>query len=172
MHRNAKFSPCMKYRYSLTRVWGTELSTLAFIMLNPSTADGYTDDPTIRRCIGFARDNEYSGIHVVNLFAYIATKPKELMKLSQDERIGPENDRVWKTLHELGHHVVFAWGAIAGLGTGADLQIERALKMFPDAYCLGVTRKGSPRHPLMLSRTAQLVPYVRARKMARTTTTN
>ena len=66
------------YRYILTRTWDRSLPALVFCMLNPSTADATVDDPTIRKCIGFAQRLGYGGIIVVNLFAYRATKPREL----------------------------------------------------------------------------------------------
>lgn len=47
-------------------------------MLNPSTADENVDDPTIRRCINFAKDWGYGGMYVGNLFAFRTAYPKEL----------------------------------------------------------------------------------------------
>ena len=78
MRREAEISPCGLHRYRLTREWAPTLPTIAFVMLNPSTADGEIDDPTIRRCIGFARDLGYGRLHVVNLFTYRATDPREV----------------------------------------------------------------------------------------------
>ena len=83
MIKSAEISPCGLYRYSLTRKWEAWKGTVNFIMLNPSTADAQEDDPTIRRCIGFAKAWGYGGIVVTNLFAYRATNPKELKKSFQ-----------------------------------------------------------------------------------------
>lgn len=89
MIKSAIISECGKYRYSLSRIWDENKANVLFIMLNPSTADGDVDDPTIRRCIGFAKSWGYGGIYVGNLFAYRATDPKELLKV--ENPIGFEN---------------------------------------------------------------------------------
>lgn len=53
--RTALFLPDHRYRYVLTRAW-TKKPKVMWIGLNPSIADASIDDPTIRRCSGFARD--------------------------------------------------------------------------------------------------------------------
>ena len=78
MERRANFSRCRQYRYALWRQWGASADFVLIVGLNPSTADHRRDDPTIRRCIGFARDWGYSGLCVANLFAYRATYPAQL----------------------------------------------------------------------------------------------
>lgn len=70
------------YRFALHRWWGDGIR-LGFVMLNPSTADAEIDDPTIRRCMGFARTLGFDGIRVVNLYAYRATKPADLWKADE-----------------------------------------------------------------------------------------
>lgn len=84
--RTAVLSPCGRYRYSLTRTWDSDPSEqekenghsrrLVFVLLNPSTADGRTDDPTVRRCTAFARDWGYEGVVLVNLFAIRGADPR------------------------------------------------------------------------------------------------
>jgi len=86
----AELSPCGQYRYVLWRDTGTGEGSVVFIMLNPSTADATTDDPTIRRCLGFARHWGYRTLVVVNLFALRATNPR--MLLTHTQRIGRLND--------------------------------------------------------------------------------
>lgn len=89
MDKGAIISGCGKYRYSLWRTWDKKLPKVMFIMLNPSTADAYEDDPTIRRCINFAKSWGYGGIVVGNLFAYRATNPKKLILI--DDPSGSAN---------------------------------------------------------------------------------
>src|SRR5262245_38555366 len=90
MLRSAVFSPCRKYRYSLTRIWDAERPNVMFVGLNPSTADDQVDDPTVRRCIGFARKWRFGGMIIVNLFAYRSTDPNRLQEIL--DPVGPEND--------------------------------------------------------------------------------
>src|SRR3546814_11714 len=81
MQKGAIISECGKYRYRLWRIWDDTKPQCMFIMLNPSTADADLDDPTIRRCIGFAKSWGYGGLQVCNLFAYRSTEPRELLKV-------------------------------------------------------------------------------------------
>ena len=91
MLRSAAFSPCRRYRYCLSRVWNPKLPSVMFVGLNPSTADEQEDDPTVRRCIGFARNWNFGGLILVNLFAYRSTDPADLLRV--DDPVGPGNDK-------------------------------------------------------------------------------
>ncbi|OZD74878.1 DUF1643 domain-containing protein [Rhodococcus sp. 05-339-2] len=144
-----------KYRYTLRRVWGDGL-WLTFVMLNPSTADASQDDPTIRRCCGFARTLGYDGIHVVNLYAYRATKPQDLWTV--DDPIGPENNTALRVALGRPGLVLAAWGA------NARPDRVREVAAMPGANrlsCLGITKDGAPRHPLYLSADSKPVPWER-----------
>lgn len=113
-----------------------------FIGLNPSTADEANDDPTIRRCMGFAKAWGFSAICMTNLFAFRATKP-QVMKQVHDP-VGKDNDGHLRKLSENASLVVAAWGA-----RGAHLGRDRAVcSMIGAMVCLGVTKDGHPRHPL------------------------
>ena len=90
--QSADFSACGTYRYALRRIWLPAAPQVLFIGLNPSTADEKSDDPTIRRCLGFARSWGYGGLIVANLFAYRATAPSALREAR--DPIGPLNDLV------------------------------------------------------------------------------
>ena len=145
-----------RYRYLL---WRNEwhLSTrglLGFVMLNPSTADARTDDPTIRRCLGFARRLEYGGILVANVFAWRATDPRNLPR-STDEAFGPDNAISLAMVAEVCPVVVAAWGAHP---RASDLA-QRVLGIVGPLYCLGTTKSGAPRHPLYIRRDAVLSPW-------------
>jgi hypothetical protein len=157
MLRTADISPDGLYRYSLTRIWGGpgNHKFLPWIMLNPSTADHSIDDPTIRRCIGFARAFGYSGIRVYNLYAFRATNPADL--LTAADPVGPRNDAVLRDVlinaHRIGVPVIAAWGVNA--------KPDRVAKIAGYSYadqlhCLGVTKAGQPKHPLYLPKTAEL----------------
>lgn len=129
------------YRYSLARNWDAGALPLTFIMLNPSTADAYVDDPTIRRCIGFARDHAFGGIHVINLYAFRATKPADMFRAI--DPVGPDNDQFFDI--DPRGTVVAAWGVNAR----AD-RVRQVMRLLEgrNVFCLGKTKDGHPRHPL------------------------
>jgi len=149
----AQISECGTYRYELTRRWSPDGDSIAFVMLNPSTADADQDDPTIRRCIGFAKSWGYSGLLVYNIFALRSTDPKALQR--HPDPIGPENN---ETLRGIAPHleIVAAWGTWGWLNNrGRAVQ-----KMLGDRLlCLGTTKQGHPKHPLYLAASTIRVPY-------------
>lgn len=151
----AELSECGTYRYALSREWLTGQGTVLFVMLNPSTADAQQDDPTIRRCIGFAQRWGYRRLTVGNLYAYRATDPIELM--AGQEAIGPENNAWLTRLAEDTDMCVAAWGASAY----ADTRAPEILALLADrvqVHALKRARGGQPRHPLYLRGDAQ--PFV------------
>lgn len=154
--RAAVISECETFRYQLDRVWDRHLPNLTYIMLNPSTADAVIDDPTIKRCHGFASDWGYGSFRVVNLFAFRSPAPKKLDHAK--DPVGPENDDYIRRAVRNSDALVFAWGAL-----DKSYVLERANeveKMIRDMkllkpYCMGRSRNGAPRHPLMLPKDTQ-----------------
>lgn len=190
--KGAEISACGKYRYRLWREWrlhpapaqwdmwseddGTpivdgagaqlgEPKACVFIMLNPSTADGSEDDPTIRRCVGFARAWGYDRLEVVNLFAYRATDPATLLALTHEyDPVGVRNQHHFDQVLFYGYPIgviVCAWGA-HGAHLGQD---ETALGWLREheRFALGLTKGGHPRHPLYVSAETPLAPFRPAR---------
>jgi hypothetical protein len=155
--RAAKISDDGRYRYALLRRWG-DGPAATFILLNPSTADAEHDDPTIRRCVRFARTWGYAALHVVNLYALRATDPAEL--LTADDPVGPDNDG-YLTRHAWRSRMAQA-PLVAGWGVGADPGRVRQVLAYPpmcDLRCLGYTADGSPRHPLYMRADSPLLPW-------------
>jgi len=150
VRRTATLSGCRRYRYSLSRCWDSALPTVLFVGLNPSTADALRDDPTVRRCVGFARDWGFGAMTLANLFALRSTDPAQLW--TANDPVGPDNDDWISQLVESAAKVVAAWGAHGGLND----RDRRVLKLLPEVYCLGRTREGHPRHPLYLARVTEL----------------
>ncbi len=146
----AVISKCGVYRYALWRNWDANLPKVLFICLNPSTADASRDDPTLRRCMDFAKRWGYGGTRTVNLFAYRATNPTEL--LSVKNPIGPRNDFWIRKLASDAGICIAAWG-----NDGALLQRASEVKdMLPQLHCLKMNKSGEPAHPLYLR--ANLTP--------------
>ncbi len=147
----ANFSRCRRYRYTLWRRWDPERPLVMIIGLNPSTADACQDDPTIRRCIGFARVWGYGGLVVTNLFAFRATYPADL-KAAVDP-IGPRNDYWIRRMAGQVETIVAAWGN-DGTWVGRSAQVQRMLR--GRLHCLRINAGGEPSHPLYLP--ARLAP--------------
>lgn len=121
------------------------------IGLNPSTADQSKDDPTIRRCVGFAKSLGYSGLLMANLFGFRSTQP-EFLRACADP-IGPENDEWLKNLHSQAALTVAAWGNWGQLfDRGSHVRARLS-----SLHCFGVTSKGEPKHPLYLAASTRLV---------------
>lgn len=150
----ARLSDCGAYRYELGRRWARGPSVL-FIMLNPSTADATQDDPTIRRCIGFAKSWQMGALGVVNLFALRATDPAALR--TAPDPVGPLNDDAIHDAIVSSRVVVAAWGAHAMAAERAAVVAEMAANASRPLCCLGTTKAGHPRHPLYLRRDATLI---------------
>lgn len=145
---SAVFSRDQRYRYRLDRWWG-DGPRVAWVMLNPSTADDVQDDPTIRRCIGFSRDWGYDGLTVVNLWPFCAASPRDLKAWLRTDPQTPahlSNLNIRRRVASEAPFVLAAWGAQAGMeGTAAlDYMLVHGL----DVRHLGLTRDGAPRHPL------------------------
>ncbi len=158
----ATISECGLYRYHLWRVWSDAKPILCVVMLNPSTADAAEDDPTIRRCIGFAKRDGYGGLSVRNLFAFRATDPKEMMRVA--DPVGPENAKHLLSVRHVSMltRLVAAWGIIPGGKRGRSLaQNSVNIVRMNDPYCLGVNADGSPKHPLYLAANTSIVPWNR-----------
>ena len=122
--------------------------TVVFVGLNPSTADETRDDPTTRRCVGFARDWGFARLELVNLFAFAATEPAELR--SAPDPVGPGNLDAVAEATGRADLVVCAWGN-DGLGPQADAVLDLVAR----PHCLGLTARGAPRHPLYVRATVR-----------------
>lgn len=152
---SAVISTCGKYRYRLFRDGDPTRPPVAFVMLNPSTADADTDDATIRRLYTFAGGAPFV---VVNLYAFRATKPADMWAAA--DSVGPENMAYLVQLVETNFKIIAAWGIHAR---------EREVREFVDIcaafgkqiYCIGTnTSNGSPRHPLYTPSAEPIVPWV------------
>jgi hypothetical protein len=161
MRREAEFSEpgedgVRPYRYCLLRCWDPQWDERAdaamyFVMLNPSTADHEVDDPTIRRCIGFAKACGFKALYVVNLYALRATNPKDLWESS--DPAGRMNlaylEAICLRSVNIGGVIVAGWG-----NNALPVAVEefRALVEETGAsiWCLGANANGSPKHPLYI----------------------
>jgi len=152
VRKDAAFSPCRRYRYALWRTWNDSNPSVLFIGLNPSTADETNDDPTLIRCIHFAKSWGFGSLCIANLFAYRATKPKQL--LARQRVIGKDNNHWLLKLANDADLIVAAWGN-HGQYQNRSSQVTTMLKQL---HYLKLTKRGQPAHPLYLR--AELTPLL------------
>lgn len=152
MVRSALFSEGRTKRLQLIRDWGAELlsatKTVNFVMLNPSDADEAKDDPTVRKCIGFAKRWGFGRLVVTNLIATIATDPWKLPTWSGIDMLNRAVIQEWMGKADL---IVAAWGSQpAGVCRTIALS-EHILLLRQTApvplHCIGTTARGEPLHP-------------------------
>jgi hypothetical protein len=154
--KSAFISECGQYRYELRRIWDESKPKVMFLMLNPSTADANIDDPTIRRCVAFAKSWGYGGILVGNLFAYRATEPKIL--LTVNDPIGQENLTYLKAMYNESKIVICAWGnskIVEKLGKKIGNYYKILREIIERIYYLELSNDGTPKHPLYLKKDLQ-----------------
>lgn len=177
LKRETIFSPCRRYRYTLWREWsmsyGLPLSGsnpiplrgssgfVQFIGLNPSTADEVQDDPTIRRCVGFAKEWGFSAMCMTNAFAFRATDPKAMLSDPHPNDVAGRttlyspNDHWITTIAREAGLIVAAWGKYGNhLGRGDEIR-----HLISNLHCLGVNSDGTPKHPLYLRKNTTPIPY-------------
>lgn len=151
----AELSEDRVYRYTLHRIWNPLKRPAVFIGLNPSTADETEDDPTITRCINYAKAWGCGGLFMLNIFAYRATDPKTMKDTSRP--VGPRNDYWLLRVTEANGIIIAAWGN-HGKYLERDLAV-RELLFHKDIYCLGTTKTNQPKHPLYLRANLKPVLY-------------
>ena len=153
--RTAYISSCEKYRYRLSRGWVNMLNNpgaVLFIGLNPSTADAFSDDPTIRRCTNFTDFLGYRRFYMVNLFAFRATDPAA-MKQATDP-VGPRNDEFILSMAAQSKIIIACWGN-HGKYMDRDKAVLELLKDY-DIHALKINKEGSPARPLYLKKSSNL----------------
>jgi hypothetical protein len=154
----AVFNRERTHRFSLTRSWGDNGRQCTFVMLNPSTADAFQVDPTIRRCLGFAAREGCDRLAVVNLFALRSTDPKALYG-HPDPTGGQVNDAAILRAALGAVLVVAAWGAHGALNGRGRAVAAALVGSGVELQALTVTKGSHPGHPLYVRRDAPLLPY-------------
>jgi len=174
----AKFSPCGNFRYVLWRTWNDKKKKVSFIGLNPSTATADINDPTVTRCINYAKAWGYGGMFMLNLFAFRATQPANMKsgrrfdhaEVITDDPVGEENDLAIMVYHEAAKITVACWGT-HGSYLGRDEHVlelpslrrfggkQSGNKLRDELHCMRVTKGGHPSHPLYLPKSLKPVPY-------------
>jgi hypothetical protein len=147
---SAIISDCGLYRYALHRPVGrTEPGDVLWVMLNPSTADATTDDPTIKRCIGFTRAWGYDSFSVGNIYGYRSTDPAVLKDLPEAMTVGEDNEKNLAALSFAAKLVICAWGTKAS--HRRVMRVIHTLRLHHEQlYALRITKDGHPAHPLYL----------------------
>lgn len=158
LNTSADVSSCERYRYSLTRRW-SDGPQVAFVGLNPSTADASLDDPTIRRCVRFAQDWDFGALVMVNLYAWRATQPNELRGAQHPE--GVRNNAALRRAFTRSQQVILAWGVHGARDGRAGAFLDLWTPTFGEKfYHLGLTKAGHPKHPLYLRADTVPAPWL------------
>ena len=146
LHTSAVLSEDRIYRYELERVWEYHRPTIAWVCLNPSTADENEDDPTLRKCIGFSKLWGYGALFLYNIFAYRATDPKKLRTVDIDI-VGPDNN---KCLYTIRYPLIAAWGCHGSFKYRGREVLGLLRSSSKEVWSfLTDNKNGTPRHPLM-----------------------
>ncbi len=153
INSDAIFSKDRLHRYVLIREWDLSKPSLMIISLNPSTADEKKNDPTVRRCIGFAKKWGFGKLLMTNIFAFRATIPKDLF--NSKNPIGDKNNYWLKKLSKTTDKVVLAYGNHGRFKN----RHEEILKMINNLYCIKKSKTGMPMHPLYLKYTKEPIKY-------------
>jgi hypothetical protein len=156
----ATISDCGLYRYHLWRVWDDLLPAMCFVMQNPSKADAVDDDPTIRKCISFARRDGFGSISVRNVFALRATDEREL--LTHSDPVGPLNGEHLQACRNVSllTRLVVSWGnRVENKRLRTAYQNASAICLMQKPYCLGTNKNGEPKHPLFLKASTLIIPW-------------
>ncbi len=153
----ATFDVTRAYRFHLDRIWDEAGPIVTFVMLNPSTADADVLDPTVRRCVGFARTWGFGTLRVVNLFAFRATDPADLVVAA--EPIGDGNDEAIVEAAGSADRIVVAWVARGVHRDRATAVSGLLARLGVACFALGVTQDGHPRHPLYVAGDTLVQPW-------------
>ncbi|QDT34217.1 DUF1643 domain-containing protein [Thalassoglobus polymorphus] len=162
---HAVYTDCERYRYVLTRQWEeSSCNRAVFIGLNPSTATEYQNDPTVARCINYAKAWGHDSMTMLNAFAFRSTDPKGLKTI--DDPVGPANDRyILKQCREASQ-IILCWGTHAEhLNRGLNL-LAKLNKLDLELSCLKITKHGHPSHPLYLKKSLLPLPYAPERTLS------
>ena len=166
MPRAAVFSADRQYRYVLHREWLVGEETVAFVMLNPSTADEVENDPTVTRCVGYAMRWRYRQLVVLNIFALRSTDPRLLY--DHPDPVGPDNERWFREVLPSCAQVVCAWGNHGRLHAQGQVAMEWIRDAGHVSRMLRITMAGQPQHPLYLPGDLTPVVYDPTDRMWRT----
>lgn len=154
--KDAMLSYDKKHRYHLFRFWDLTKPSIVFIMLNPSTADEEKDDPTIRKCVQYAKNWGYGLLFVVNLFSYRTTDPSVLKKA--DKTKNEYTDMYISQIANNAKKVICAWGSSLKV---EDRVAEVKNQILCDLYALKINKDGNPTHPLFLKGNLKPILYQR-----------
>lgn len=159
IERTASISPCKRYRYALGRHWDRSLGYATFIGLNPSTANAEQDDPTIRRCICFARDWGYGGIEMCNLFDWRATDPKTLPRQNLSLAVSYMNDVCLRVRVHSAKEVIACWGSVPWAQSRIEEVFRNVFSNDKRWNCLRFTKNGFPGHPLYVPKSTKPILF-------------
>lgn len=154
----AIFSDDKKHRFVLWRYWKPGRPFILFIGLNPSRANEFFNDPTIKRCISFAKREGYGGMLFGNLYSLKSPNPA-VIKHDLEGANHPNHYRYLVGMLDLCSTVVPCWGSWDFI-SDAESHVRSLIRSAGrPVMCFGTNRDGRPKHPLYLKSDCPLIPY-------------
>jgi hypothetical protein len=135
-----------RYRFLLWRFWD-ERPRVLFVLLNPSTGNEMTNDPTIVRLCDFSERWGYGGFYLCNLYPQVTPDPKQLLPETRNH--GANTPAIQMAL-KLTVLTVCGWGDGIRRIPDGDHRAYAVYDMLESPMCFGLTKSGNPKHPLYL----------------------
>lgn len=159
MLRAATLSDDNQMRWTLERIWTPTpspytLRICVFIMLNPSSADASNDDPTVGRCVAFAKSWGYDGLRIVNLVSYRSTKPAHMHTWFVRQLLPDLHEHARVALFACQRpdvaKVVVAHGVLPAFMRKHAYFTLSSIQKYRNLHAIKLNGDGSPAHPLYL----------------------
>lgn len=146
------------YRYRLTKIWDEDKPCIAFILLNPSTADNLRTDITAMNICNYSIANDYGRIDIVNLFAFRATNSKDMPYWR--EAIGEYNDQYILDAVLGASKVIIGWGSDQKVYNERKMEVHNLLREYKSKLMCFKDEEGRrPRNPVKWNKIWALVDY-------------
>jgi hypothetical protein len=156
----ACFNAHRTHRYVLWRNWEHGKPIMAVVMLNPSVANEFELDPTLRRVFRYAKAWGFGGMRILNAFSLVSTFPERLLHA---ELVSETNDDHIIDVVTSAHRTMVGWGTYLDkaklVWRVPELRYMLARHAIGPVMAWRITATGQPSHPLYLPGEIEPVAY-------------